>query len=312
MAVRNTRQHLVRDAELAGSSRLPNLVSAAQGCLQPPIGLSSDGETLRCAPTWDSQEALTVPATLLFDFMALADAPTENLAAFAARFGMLGVCSQHGRPIGHTERVTLAVLLRDYNPGCRPMYDAFMAQAYEERADDWRAWARRFRLVFERVNELKRGLKTGRELDPMFLEGFARLPEVSPVTRRTSGRAALWAQVSGAMNVWLGDCGLGPVLVASRDGNTSIEMSGAPQFAFPILALQLLMFVTGAEQVATCSACGSVYPAARRPQTGRDNYCTDCGRKAANRAAIRRFRERAKSESGTAVKRTSQPRMRRK
>jgi predicted RNA-binding Zn-ribbon protein involved in translation (DUF1610 family) len=288
----------MQEAELAGAARLPNWLSAAQGCLQPPAGLASADETLRCDLAWDGIGAVAVPGTLLFDFMALSEAQTASVATFASRFGMLGVCPSHGRPIGHSPNATLAALMRGDDLDCRAVADAWEARVYEERADDWRLWAGRFRLVFERISELKRGLKTGREMPASFVCGYSRA-RADATSPRILSRGALWGQVADTVNVWLRDSGLGPALVIGKDERAAIEMRASPQFAFPILALQLLLFATGGQQVATCSACGRVFAARRRPQAGRDSYCPACGKTAADRAAARRSRAKARSRNSS-------------
>jgi len=105
-------------------------------------------------------------------------------------------------------------------------------------------------------------------------------------------RRLLWDQLAHILNTWLVDAGAVPTVVIDVKERPQIRLSAIPDFAFSVLALQLLLFVTGSEHVATCSNCGQTYLTKRRPQAGRDHYCSNCGRRAANRAAIQRFREK--------------------
>lgn len=274
--------------------RLPTQMSARQGWLAPPVGFECSGETLRCALRWDGPSPKAVPAKLLFDFMALDEAPTERVAAFASRFGMLGICV-HGRPFGHG--LNAAAFTRGGGLGeCPSLWDAWKAGLHEEDAAHWRAWARRFRLVCECVNALKQGAKTGQALDMEFVYGWRWKPNPK-VRPRTVGRAALWEQVSDSLNVWLRDCDLRPAIVVDKDGKASIEMSSNPQHAFPILAHQMLLLVTGAKETPECKACGHLFLTARRPQSGRDCYCPTCGRTAANMMAARRHRAKLRARA---------------
>jgi hypothetical protein len=60
---------------------------------------------------------------------------------------------------------------------------------------------------------------------------------------------------------------------------------------FAVLTSQLLLAVSNASTLVTCTGCGIVYlRTGRRPQAGRGNYCEDCGERAANRLRQRRWR----------------------
>ena len=48
---------------------------------------------------------------------------------------------------------------------------------------------------------------------------------------------------------------------------------------FSHIVVQLLYFVAGGAESATCSECGTLYVADRKPRRDQDNYCTDCRRK---------------------------------
>jgi DNA-directed RNA polymerase subunit RPC12/RpoP len=105
-------------------------------------------------------------------------------------------------------------------------------------------------------------------------------------------RSSLWEQLLRVLNRWLQDAGAATLLVTLEGDRPEIHLAAHTPFAFPILALQLLLFVMGAQREAACSNCGRVYLPTREPQKDRNHYCPACGRRAANRAAIRRFRER--------------------
>ena len=76
--------------------------------------------------------------------------------------------------------------------------------------------------------------------------------------------------------------------------------------AFGVIGLELLAAAVGGA-VAICSSCGNPYPRRVSPSRKRNNYCPDCGRKAANRARQRRYRARKAAEraalSGVAERR---------
>lgn len=291
MPARITRREVLQQAELAGTPALPHRVTAATPrALQRPARVACRGDAVMTYEfVFDAKNATPAPPTLLFDFLALAEASAADIAAFAARFAVLGLCWDHGRPFGHQRRFTLPDLSKGTpNARCEAWFEATKAGRYEERVEDWRRWARRFRLVFDRANALKQTTRSAPLLDEKFLRGYHA--DSSRAGGTVNNRSSLWDQLARVLTWWLEDAEVVPNVSATGD-RLKLDLAATAHYAFPILAVQLFLFVAGARQVATCSACGHPYLPRRQPQKGRDSYCPACGRKAANRAAIRRFRD---------------------
>lgn len=65
---------------------------------------------------------------------------------------------------------------------------------------------------------------------------------------------------------------------------------------FNALTVQLMAVTSKTGGTALCSSCGEPYLVSRRPRTGENHYCQDpeCGKKAAQRDAARRYRQKHK------------------
>jgi hypothetical protein len=294
--MRDTRiaQHAVqRQADLAGTPVIPHLVTAAPGTLYRPARVECRGDVLTYELAFDPRNAIKSPTTFLFDFLVLAEAPAAEIAKFAARFAVLGLCWDHRLPFGHRARITLGELYQKGPSGpCNALFRAATAGRYKERAQDWRTWARRFRSVFELANALKQGTLSAPLLDERFLLGYSS--DSIDAIGSAKNKSLLWGQLTRVLNTWLQDAGL-TLIVTNKGNGPEIHLSNTTYFAFPVLALQLVLYVNGAKEVSTCSACGGFYLPDRRPPAGRNHYCQECGKKAANRVAIRRFRERQRA-----------------
>jgi hypothetical protein len=300
-AAKLARRRLQQQAEIQGMPTLPSAVSAALGTLQTPVSVECHDDVV--SYEFGDRHAADAPSTLLFEFMALAEGSASDVGSFARRFSVLGLCREHGLPFGHSSRsgnryADLAEGADGVTSQWHELFEAIRAGRYDERIEDWRAWARRFRLLFDRANALKGATRSAALLDEIFLRGD-RPQEAVHSRGPLSSRSTLWEQVARVLNQWLQDAGAATLVVSSKGGPPEIHLSAHTPFAFPVLVRQLLLFVTGAQEEATCKACGRLYLPKRRPQKGRDTYCPTCGRKAANRAAIRRFREQPKKKRRT-------------
>jgi hypothetical protein len=99
--------------------------------------------------------------------------------------------------------------------------------------------------------------------------------------------------VTMLVNWWLDIGGVVPWLSWDQQGRTLLLLADS---LFGALGVQLLLAVGAADRVEMCSECGTPYLPKRRPQSGRDHYCGECGRNAAMRRASRKYSE---SKRGT-------------
>jgi hypothetical protein len=107
---------------------------------------------------------------------------------------------------------------------------------------------------------------------------------------RTGARNTLGSHV----NEWLMWGGVRPRFDWTENGTVIRLSSGGweQEALFGALAVHLVLAVGGTGGIALCSGCGAPYLPTRRPVDGRRHYCTNCGRKVAERDAARAYRAR--------------------
>lgn len=99
------------------------------------------------------------------------------------------------------------------------------------------------------------------------------------------------------LQIWLN---AGGVRIAINWSDPQIGMTVVSPTMYGEVGLQLLTAVSQSHGTAICSECGVAYLASRKPQVGRQNYCRDCGERAASRNRQRALRSRRRHESDKA------------
>jgi hypothetical protein len=106
-----------------------------------------------------------------------------------------------------------------------------------------------------------------------------------------------WEAVHGNVEALLERADVRPILLGhpqalgeSREGKPRLELGG--RSVWSLLAAQVAFAIARVDGLARCAGCGTPYTPRRRPRPGEDTYCSTCGRRAANRAAQSRKRER--------------------
>jgi len=263
---------------------------------------------------------------LLEQFVALSDAPAEDILRYARHWGVLVIC-HHGLPASHSEH-------------CRPMTRSGRGRyVFWEPIESWRYFARHAKGILE----IAAATHNGQVIESAITERLFPMP---PSTKRSGAHHPLvrrrrdekvrldrllyviherknifehWfadtiesgsmefashppgkaktltrqrAFVSYAVNGWLNWGRARPQI--DWDGPTpTIELTTGgilPMYADRLsgaLALQLAYAVASSEGVATCFACGRFYTPLRRPAAGRRSFCQACGLRAAWRTSKR-------------------------
>jgi len=268
---------------------------------------------------------------VLEHFVALSDAPDEDILRYARHWGVLTIC-HHGLPASHGDH-------------CRPMTLPGRGRyVFWEPIESWRYFARHAKGILEmaaatyngqvieramtgrlfpmpplakrsgarppvvrrrrdRKIRLDRQLYVRHERKNIFEHWFAGILEPHPTdfAVHPPGKAEALARqrafVSYAVNCWLNWGRARPQI--DWDGPTpTIELTTGgilPMYADRLsgaLALQLAYAVASSEGVATCFACGRFYTPVRRPAAGRRSFCPACGVRAAWRTSKRVTRGR--------------------
>jgi len=101
------------------------------------------------------------PSNLLERFCQLREADDAEVLRFARKWGLLGLCADHGRPAGHLH-------------GCVP--------ADREPTDAWRKWADGAHQVWAFSSLLRRGLERTNAMRNALARGEEIWPQESPVS----------------------------------------------------------------------------------------------------------------------------------
>lgn len=212
-------------------------------------------------------------AELLNEFIRLNDASPEEILKFAKTYGVL-----NDRASREERR-------------------------YSEDLSVWRECAVRARATLALAASIELSEATSPSdwnvLRPWWFDGWAGVVKSRYVERR---------QLTDVLNAWLqlAEIRAGVYLsgTSTRLVLTNLEGTDTGQLTMlGVLALQIVRAVGRAGFIETCSGCKEVYLRERRAQTGRANYCGQCGIKAALRDAQARLRARKRATKRHAVRR---------
>jgi len=206
-------------------------------------------------------------------FIALENAGEASYLRFARTYGPLWLCV-HELPYGHPQRRRPRCYRRRVGHG----------QVLEAMAA-WQRYSGRAAAILRIAYELE-GNRCGSRQD------WAAL-----AVSLTSGRRSLhvvgkveqeWRSLEREVNEWLYACEVRPFLsLAGADQKFELRST-----LLGSLGVQLLSALLRTDGFTVCSACGQPYAPQRRPRKGENHYCQDCGRRATNKLAQRRYRER--------------------
>jgi len=262
------------------------------------------------------------PKNLLHSFIKLHKSDNEAILKFAQKWGRLSLC-QHGFPWTHS-RAPVFPLIRE------KMNSTWCTWQLEESIDSWKKWASKFNAILNlaariyqrrhgEINDWRLVFEDSGWTQASYYLGHENSQDINEVfdgywTSHTFTAERMW--LMDIVNNYL-EWGcvrprlqlisdhykdIGPRIVISGEVNTAL---------FGVLALQLMMSISGINSAAICTACSRTYSRERRPKTGQANYCPNKScQMAARREATRRWRiankERQKlnDEKSTQRKRT--------
>jgi len=264
-----------------------------------PAGLKVQDGRLRYLPKSSGKNG-KVETGLLAEFAALADEPAANLPnavlSYSGRFGVLGLCEQHGQPVGHPG-----------SSNCAPA--GWPSGPCSEAIDDWRLYARWFRAILRLAHQIYLGQEGDFEDWEVVAPGTAAWRSIYipgakktfpfPPELRPSPRGLVpgkFGALIACVNTLLQRAPLQPRAVVGKD---EIQIKLTPVSGFSqlsaILSTELLLAVARSRRIYTCSECARPYIPKRKPTRGERTFCRRCGIKASWRHASASFYERKKN-----------------
>lgn len=318
------------DAEIASPTRVGHIVEKA--ALQWPMWSKpakawherdADGKwVVRWSGGGTQVDSRTAQEWILTEFLDLANGSPEDVARFVERWGFLDLCA-HGLPTTHMPRRMWADLDALGGYPCEMGLRTSRRLRFEP-IERWHHFARQALALHQAAQAiLSRGRVssevwlTMRDLLPtswvrgednavLVLLGIGQDPAESQPAELVEPREGLDAGfvteppqviehrlMRMALQRWLdlGDVG---IHVDWKDGDGSLTFGGKGMFG--AIAMQLALTCSGEKSLWVCSICNKPYTPKRRPRSGERHYCgRESCRKAGNRRAQRKSRERKKS-----------------
>jgi hypothetical protein len=276
-----------------------------------PTAIDVDSKYLYYALGRGALSKVPVSPDVLKDFLRLASASAEDIAAFARKYGILTLCSKHRLPIWHTESADgsgrkICLPAGIDQEGRTIIFRDFPFGIGKEPLKSWRNFAVQATGIMNIAAALRNGnlgsTKDWKNADPDW--EVRRSEYLSNPDKwllhldqiHLENLIASWLRGNVAPKfIW------GSYRERSESENInfyfterapSITLSGC---LLGMLGLKLAMAIASSEGYYKCAGCPEWFFTKRRRNPSRNKYCDSCGRTAANREAQRRRRSKAKS-----------------
>ena len=207
-------------------------------------------------------------------FVALADAPPEEVLNFARHWGILELC-EHNLPASHNAPAHAPRATNTLVTWCHPRgwYDRTGKYDGWEPLEVWRQFSRQARALLHIAARLHLG-QVGLPEDWRLVYERSPSPEPAPWWKQTVDGEK--SKIADIVNEWLE---LGNVRVRTswrpwRQPAPVVTLAGDGLFG--ALACQLLLAINRTDGLAICSGCGSPYCPSRRPRMDQRRYCPEC------------------------------------
>jgi hypothetical protein len=213
---------------------------------------------------------------------------------FARRYGPLFLC-RHDKPYTHNPPAYNST--GDGARGCRPRN--WRELPAWEPVSAWLMYAERTRellraaanLHLNKLDDRDWEVLTGRPRDLASEQGWEKAFGRRVGSRERLNNARLLLSMD--INQWIGDAAVRPTFWWLNDA-PDIRLAGSP---LGMIAIQLAAEVSQAPAFNQCDGCKQPYfRQGKKPQSGRRNFCPDCGHKVANRLGQRDFRRRKRRD----------------
>lgn len=192
----------------------------------------------------------------------------NGVLRFADKFGPLEICERHGLPSSH-HPLPRSLLQPGRGTACRSTVLRRDSLLYWEPLEQWFSFSRQARSILALAASLHGGSPGDRGDWQQIYKGVQLGTDVALGSDLAVGRVFLGMVVDD----WLAVGGVELSLHMWGEEEPFVELTGG---TFGALAVQLAAAVTRKHSFAVCDGCRRPYLRARKPQSGRHNYCPDC------------------------------------
>ena len=232
--------------------------------LQVPWTVWTDGESLMYDMTRPKEKEAT--PLIFHEFLRPNPDDPQQIVRFAGRWGALGICSQHGMPVGHPIQGGMLPA------HCEPTHVRVDgANWFAEPLSKWKRICEKSSVLIRVARKIQQHNPGEQEewemiqghLDPYLLKrGRHRLNE----SRQNLGIAVQdWLEIGRVRPSFQWD-------FEDKDWIMRPDVPSGPWGLFGWLALRLAIEIRGG-RFAVCSNCGTEHHVQRLPSAGKPNYC---------------------------------------
>jgi hypothetical protein len=241
----------------------------------------------RLVPAGDSQ--------ILEKFITLSTASDEAILAYAKKWGVLGLCEEHGLPYTHNQPSL------DGRGGCFWHSADESGRFFMEPLDEWRRYSRAAHALIQIAAAIALG-KPGPE--EAWLIFFPQFNGSLQLTGSPEKVAKPWLidsrfHFQRLIDGWIKAGDVGPHFHWNKNTKQwQIDLTGrgCPNL-FGLLSIQLMLAVAQKDGFAICSACHKSYIPEKQPPANRRRYCQNCRKNGVSRRDAQRDCRRRKEEA---------------
>ena len=225
-------------------------------------------------------EAKLADSHLLERFLRLEAGTDLEIRDFVKEWGPLWLCEKHWLPAVHQPIFgdSCDGWPREEKVKWEPAKERSPLHLFFDSIEAYRAYAKRARMLLEIATAILKGKKVDKESWPNNKE--------KPNLFITIGGTSDVELLAQHLNSWLWWTGMRPRVVC-RSGKLTMDFDGNRLLG--ALGLQILAAVTGSTEIAKCAECPAIFLSKRQIPKGRARYCDNCGLKAAQRRASKKY-----------------------
>lgn len=239
---------------------------------------------------------------VLGGFIRLTNATNKEVLEYARRWGVLGLCRDHGLPATHQMKTASADMIT-----ADPLIYLFNCEQRNadgwiyEPLDRWKYFSEQVRTLITLALALHKGKLGEKEHWDIVLGGPWGKPGYVRTMSSNTGEILHFEpslveskiRLSFVVNRWLAMTAVRPFFFWAEE-YPDLELS--PPFNLPkghnllsVLAVQAMLLINRSTDYSICAGCDKPFFLRRGQSSNRRSFCRECGLKAARREAVRRY-----------------------